>query len=154
MNAFERLFRHSDWATGKVLAGLSEAGPELLARESRPSANSNLEALRHMAGTERAFLDAISSHPVVPEPPRDLGELTSYCAETIAGFQAFLATTEDLGTPVYIPWWERSFAVEDCLLQVLAHSAQHRAELAWELARAGIDTGELDYIIWVDQNES
>lgn len=154
MESLGRLFQHSTWATSQVLAGLREAGPMLLAREARPGGVSNLDALRHMAGTERAFLDALSGTPVMPDPPLTLEDVAAYCAATSAGFQEYLATTRDTGVSVFIPWWERSFAAEDCLLQVLAHSAQHRAELAWELARAGIDTGELDYIIWVDEHGS
>ena len=37
--------------------------------------------------------------------------------------------------------------------QALGHSAQHRSELAWELARAGVDTGNLDFIVWTAGGE-
>jgi uncharacterized damage-inducible protein DinB len=107
--------------------------------------------LHHLAVVEHGFLAAIRGATEAPHLPADLEGIAADSKETAAGYADLLASGRDLAGEVYIPWWERSFSIEDCLYQVLAHSAQHRAEILWELARAGVDTGEIDYIVWVDQ---
>ena len=53
------------------------------------------------------------------------------------------------GRPYFVPWWKLEFPLHVLISQLIAHSAQHRSEMAWELARAGVSTGELDFIVWV-----
>ena len=155
MTDFGSLFAHNHWANGLLLEGLRGAPADFLQREARPGAGTNLESLQHMLGVERIFLDAQSGADFVePSPPGDMDGLVAYSAGTNDGWQAFASALADPSELVYIPWWEREFTIEGSLLQVIGHTWQHRAELAWELARAGIDTGEMDYIIWLANNTS
>ena len=43
----------------------------------------------------------------------------------------------------------KEFAVRDGLFQVLAHSIEHRADIAHFLSRLGYKTPPIDYIAWV-----
>jgi hypothetical protein len=115
-------------------------------------ADSIAKRLDHWFGVERAFLDALEGNPQRPQVPKALSEVAAYEAETGRRFVALVAGGPDGTRDLYIPWWERNFTVSECLSQVLSHSAQHRAEVAWELARAGIDTGEMDFIVWAAEH--
>ena len=149
--SLERTFEHNRWATAHVLDGLADAPAGFMDREARPGGGTNREKLQHMALVERGFHDVIVGKMERPAAPDDVAGLARYCEDTAAMYQALLASPLDLEQQVHIPWWERSFTIGDCLSQVLSHTAQHRAEIAWELARENIDTGEVDYIVWFDQ---
>jgi len=151
MNPYIRLFEHNDWADQLVLAAAQDAPNGFFDGEGRPGAGTLLDRLRHLLGVERAFLDALEGQPAVPEPPTSLDALKAYAGATMSRYRTYLAGLDDASADVFIPWWGRTFPVSDCLAQVIAHSAQHRAEVAWELARTGIDTGELDYIRWANE---
>jgi uncharacterized damage-inducible protein DinB len=146
--ALSRAFAHNAWANGLLFDGLRRAPADFLDREARPGGGTNREKLRHLALVERGFHDAIRRSTSIPEAPSGLEDVIAYCEETAAAFGGLLSGPVDVEEEVHIPWWERNFTIGDCLAQVLSHSGQHRAELAWELASSGIDTGEMDYIVW------
>ncbi len=148
MTSLARTFEHNAWANRQVLEGLRGAPAGFLDQESRPGGGTNREKLQHLAIVERGFHDAILAGTRRPEVAGDLESIIAYCEENRLKFAALLSGELDLEAEVHIPWWERDFTIGDCLAQVLSHTAQHRSELAWELARAGIDTGEMDYIVW------
>ena len=150
-SALSRTFAHNAWATGRVLDGLSHAPEGFLDRQSRPGGGTNREKLQHLVLVERGFHDVIVGGGQRPVAPDDLEGIVRYYKETAALYETLLAAAPDTERLVHIPWWERSFTVGDCLTQVISHTGQHRAELAWELATENIDTGEIDYIVWFDQ---
>jgi uncharacterized damage-inducible protein DinB len=152
MDAFNDLYTHNHWANRRVLNGLRRAEPAFLQQEARPEAESIAARLEHWFGVERGFLGALEGNPQRPQVPPGVNEMAAYEAETGQRFSALLSGGLDRAKEVYIPWWERKFTVAECLSQVLSHSAQHRAEVAWELARAGIDTGEMDFIVWAAEH--
>lgn len=147
MEIFPELFRHNAWANHVVLAAFRER-PELL-QQTDYDGDPLLERAKHLAAVERGFLDVLRGGGKRPEVPEDLEGLIAYCDETAAGWTGVASMdAAALDREHYIPWWERNFTAGEALAQVLSHSAQHRSELAWELARASIDTGELDAIVW------
>lgn len=149
MNILVDQVRHNAWANHRVFAAFEQRPGVLdgLSYDGEPL----LERAHHLVLVERGFLDLLRENMVKPEPPRDLAGLLQYGDET---GDAFVPTVEALdeaafSREVYVPWWERSFPTPVLVAQVLSHSGQHRSELAWELARAGVSTGELDYIVWM-----
>jgi uncharacterized damage-inducible protein DinB len=149
MQPFTLMFKHNGWANRTVLDSFRGDHEALLAAVAYDG-DPMLTRARHMASVERGFLDLVRDKPERPVAPETLGALIDYVTESARGWDAACATLEGgrLAQSVFVPWWDREFRVEEMLSQVLAHSGQHRAELAWELARAGVDTGELDYIVW------
>lgn len=147
----EQLIRHNAWANALVFAAFERAGAPML---DLPGYDGDAlrERLRHLAAVERAFVDVFEGTLTgEPEPPSEAGALSAYLAE---GSQRLIRVAAEAGSDaleqrLFVPWWMREFSAADIFGQVLAHSAQHRAELAWELARHGVDTGEHDYIRWV-----
>jgi uncharacterized damage-inducible protein DinB len=154
MNSLMRTFAHNAWANRRVFDGLRHLAGPFLDREGRPGDRTNREKLQHLVLVERGFQDAIVGNTRMPEAPADLEGLIAYAEETASRFARLLESPVELERQVDIPWWSRSFTVGDCLTQVISHTAQHRAELAWELAREGVDTGELDYIVWFAQQNT
>jgi len=143
------LLRHNAWANRRVLESFS-AAPHVagvICYNGEPL----LAHVQHQLGTERAFLNVIRGEPKRPVPPAALTELLAYDSETASGLESAVTAIGESGEdrPYLVPWWKLEFPLHVLVLQVVAHSAQHRAELAWELARAGVSTGELDYIAWV-----
>ena len=152
MNSYELLFAHNAWANRQVLAAC-EAAPAgfLTAPGEGITTDSHIQRLEHLFAVERGFLDVLRGENKRPTPPQTLAAFTPYGEETLAGFERLLPGMDDVaaGRKVYVPWWEREFEVRDCLLQVLAHSSQHRSEVAWAISKVGVSTGELDYIGWI-----
>ena len=152
MKTFELLFAHDAWANRQVLdackassAGFLEAAGEGI------TSDSHLERLRHLFAVERGFLDMLRGATLRrPDPPQALAGLLSYHDETAAGFEQLVAGLDEgaLDRRVVVPWFEREFEVRDGLLQVIAHSSQHRAEVAWALSKVGVSAGDLDHISW------
>jgi len=143
------LLRHNAWANATVLESF-RSKPEALDVVCYDGDRLSTRA-QHLAGTERAFLDVLRGSPAEPHPPEGLEDLLAYDRETAAGLGSAALAAGEAGqeTPYFVPWWEASMPMHVLVSQVIGHSAQHRAELAWELARAGVDTGEIDYIAWV-----
>jgi uncharacterized damage-inducible protein DinB len=149
MQPFTMMFKHNGWANQAVLDGF-RGEHEVLLGTLAYNEEPLLDRIHHMAMVERRYLGTLRGTMERPDPPRDLLGLITYNGETTHGYNDFCGGLDVAGVDrkVLVPWWQREFAVRDMLLQVLSHSGQHRAELAWELARAGVDTGELDYIAW------
>ena len=149
----EKQLRHNAWANHAVLTAFRQRVS--LLEHTDYASESLRERARHLAEVERGFLDVLRDVQRRPDPPAELEELVRYQDETGRDFADLVASWDDAARTrdVFIPWWDQSFAAADNVAQVLYHSAQHRAELAWELARNGISTGELDYIRWLAGGE-
>jgi uncharacterized damage-inducible protein DinB len=143
------LLRHNAWANTVVVESL-RANPgvlETICYDNEPL----LERLHHMAGTERGFLGVFRREKARPPTPASLEDLAASMAETAAALDAF-TIAQGIGRQedkFFVPWFNAEIPFHMLVTQVAGHSSQHRSELAWELARAGVDTGELDFIVWL-----
>ncbi|MFN0095787.1 MAG: DinB family protein [Dehalococcoidia bacterium] len=149
MEPFEQLFRHNAWANARVLECL--AGATHVHEVKAHNGQTIAEVMAHLGETEEAFRMVFRRAPDWPHPPSEVEAVRAYITEHDEGLIAFAAglTAEEAAARVFVPWFETEVPIEQCLRQLLGHAAQHRAEAAWELARAGVDTGELDYIVWL-----
>ncbi len=151
METFVLLFAHNAWANQRVIDGCAKAPPGFLGDAGNGfTADTILQRLQHQLVVERGFLDAVNGDGKMPEAPMALVALTGYSRVTADGYAAFCARLDEAAIlrNFNVPWWGRDFAVREGLVQALGHSGQHRAEIAWELAKAEVDTGNLDYIVW------
>jgi uncharacterized damage-inducible protein DinB len=133
---------HNRWANAKLLAACASAAPDVIAPL--------LERLNHMIGIEARFRAAIAGEALTWERSDDIAELARRADAAEAGLAAIAATlTPEVEARTFsFGRMPRPVSVREALLQVLSHSGQHRAEVAWELHRAGIDAGNLDFIAW------
>jgi len=149
VTALARLHEHNAWANGRVLAACRAASAQVLEPEGGESL---IRRLRHQLAVEASFLAAMRGEPLPTDIPRTVEGLEAFAAACSPGLIELAGSPpEALQRKFRIPWFERDFTLQDGLSQVLSHSGQHRSEVAWELARAGIDCGNLDYIFWVQQ---
>lgn len=152
METFTLLFAHNAWANQRIFDSCQSAPGDFLgpAASGFAEVETHMQRLQHLVWVERGFVDAIVSDAKMDEPPTTLPDIVAYATETAARFAALCSPLDeaDLEREFFVPWWERNFSVRDGLIQTLGHSAQHRAEVAWELAKVGVDTGNLDYIVW------
>jgi len=51
--------------------------------------------------------------------------------------------------PLRVPWFDFHLTKHDGLLQVLSHSAQHRAQVFSILGGRGVEVPDLDYVLFV-----
>lgn len=149
MSILTEQLKHNAWAN-RIVTEAFRRKPDVLATVCYDG-DSVLSRLQHQLGTERAFLDVMRGAPQRPAPPADLEALLAYDEATTSAMLGIVEplSDSDLEQPYFVPWWNHELPLHVLVTQVIAHSAQHRSELAWELARAGVDTGEVDYIRWV-----
>lgn len=151
MKVFQDGFRHSAWANEALLAMCVEAGPERIAAASEGMYQPLDAILRHVLQVEHGYLRLVGA----PRPDGDtatmgLDALRALTAEVRDAYVAFVGAldAQALERPIFIPWFDASVSTGDALLQVLTHSAEHRADVVFALSRAGFETPPMDYVMW------
>lgn len=145
------LFEYNTWANDQVLAGTDALSEAQLGAPMPELGGSVLELLDHYEQVEAAFLAAMTGGPLrESRDARAYGTVREALRATAAAWAEAVPRLEQrLGETFPVPWWRRSFTVEQGLLQVVTHSVQHRAGVCAGIARAGGKPPELDYIIWL-----
>ncbi len=152
MEILKLLHQHNTWANHQVLAAVEAAPAGFLETVCYDGETTHLERIRHWAAVDRGFYGILAAVNATERPnaPSTIAEIVAYADESGAGLIAYSASLDEASAKqsFYVPWWEREFEVQEGLMQVYAHSTQHRSEIAWELAGVGVDTSELDFIVW------
>lgn len=146
MEELAELHRFNGWANRSLLAGIRGLSAGQVDEQREGMYGSVRGVLWHLAQVEFVYLRLIRGLP----PERLSRELTvdqieAVLAESGAGLveEARSRSPEER---VHIPWFERDFAVAQCLRQVLTHSANHRADINGWLPRFGVASTDQDYI--------
>jgi uncharacterized damage-inducible protein DinB len=156
--ALRKLFAYNIWANARVFdicCGVEQASLQ----EPAPGTHGTImETLKHLVTIEVAF-----SHMLREEPPDLEGPWKDFNAHDLAWFaervaQASRDYTELLGgasdaffeEPLHVPWFDFALTKHDGLLQVLSHSAHHRAQVFSALGARGVAVPDLDYVILVE----
>jgi uncharacterized damage-inducible protein DinB len=157
MRTLQALYTHNAWANAQLFAvcrGLDRA----LLEESAPGTFGTIEAtLKHLVGVEDAYARMLRG-----ESPGSAGSFEDYFGHDLAWFEArssrlgeeyevLLATAQAafLDDELRVPWFDFRLTNHDGLLQVLSHSAQHRAQVFSVLGERGLKVPDLDYVIFV-----
>lgn len=143
-------FEYNGWATrqlGEVCQGVPQG--QLTGKEDWQY-QSIMGLWRHINEVERAYL-ALTGGGEVAEPENSLDGYIVSASELTDGFMSFATGLDASGleTMFRVPWFERDFTVGDGLFQVLAHSIEHRADIAHFLSRLGYETPPIDYVMWI-----
>ncbi|MGH2610834.1 MAG: DinB family protein [Tepidiformaceae bacterium] len=150
MRLLSDAFEYNGWATrqlGEVCRGVPVA--QLTGKEEwqyQPISG----LWRHIVQVERAYLRLMGVTELT-EPGDDLESLLGASERARAAYVAFAAGLDEGGMErtFNVPWFERDFTVGDGLFQVVAHSIEHRADIAHFLSRLGYETPGIDYVMWV-----
>jgi uncharacterized damage-inducible protein DinB len=148
------LFEYNLWANEVILAATDQLSPDALATPMPDLGGTPLELLDHTALVQAGFLGLLTG----AGRPAHAGdrlyiEVRDALRSSSDGFIAELPKLERrLGDSIEVPWFGRSFTVEQALLQVATHSVQHRAGIAAGVAHAGGTVENLDYIAWLNNH--
>ncbi|HYW25639.1 MAG TPA: DinB family protein [Terriglobales bacterium] len=146
MDELAELHRFNAWANRSLLAGIRRLSAGQLEERQEGMYDSVQGVLWHLANVEVVYLQMIRGR--APERlSRDLSvdQVDAALEEADAGLVEE-ARSRSPEQRVHIPWFERDFAVAQCLRQVLTHSANHRADINGWLPRFGIESTDQDYI--------
>ena len=146
MSDLAELHRFNAWANRSLLDGIRQLTPEQLEQQREGMYDSVRGVLWHLAQVEYVYLRMIRGfQPERLDPELPMDEIVAVLAETGEGLVE-VAASRSPEQRVPIPWFERDFAVPQCLRQVLTHSANHRADINGWLPRFGVESTDQDYI--------
>lgn len=146
MEELAELHRFNAWANRSLLDGIRQLTPEQLEQQREGMYDSVRGVLWHLAQVEYVYLRMIRGlQPERLDPELPMDEIVAVLAETGEGLVE-VAASQSPEQRVPIPWFERDFAVSQCLRQVLTHSANHRADINGWLPRFGVESTDQDYI--------
>ncbi|MBI2761101.1 MAG: DinB family protein [Chloroflexi bacterium] len=153
MTSFSDLFEYNTWANGQLVALTDHLSSAELEAPMPELGGSVLELLEHASLVEAAFLGLMTGSGPRPDRERGYAEIRETFRTTSDGYRDAMPGLETrLGQPFEVPWFGRTFTIEQGLLQVVTHSVQHRAGIAAGIARARRDVPSLDYIIWLSKH--
>ena len=156
MTALSRLFAYNAWADARIFEVAGELDPAQLSLPVEGIYGSILDTTTHLLTVEENFLLlAMGQQPRYPDSP-SFAQIAPRLMAVDTGLLGFVdkVTPTALGEQVHVPWMQRSFTVEDCLLQAAIHSTEHRSDLAGALTRLGRTIPPFDYIFWVVEQGS
>jgi uncharacterized damage-inducible protein DinB len=157
------LYRYSDWANTRVLEAAARLGPRELSEPGGASYDSVHGTLVHTMSAQWIWLARWTG--TSPVAMLDAGQFTDLDAirtrwdQIEADTRRFLAalTEHDLtrvvayrntrGERWAYPLWQQ-------MVHQVNHATQHRSEIALLLTRFGHSPGDLDLLVFVDEQES
>lgn len=158
MRTLTDLYAYNAWADAQVFAICLQANTARMEAEAPGTYGTLTDTLKHMVQVEDVYLRMLRSEPREAMGPRD-----AYLAHDLAWFKQRAA---EIGTaylelianaqpafydePLNVPWFNFALTKHDGLLQVLSHSAQHRAQVFSVLGQHGTEVPDLDYVVYVE----
>jgi uncharacterized damage-inducible protein DinB len=157
MRILTDLYRYNNWANARVFDACAALDAALLRREAPGTHGTIEETLKHMVGVEAAYLLMLQGLPLDQGDgqeayfAQDLGWFAEHAAQVGAGYLQLLTDHGDalLDRPLAVPWFDFALTAADGLMQVLSHSAQHRAQVLSALGAQGLEVPNIDYVFMV-----
>ena len=162
MNTLANMYAYNSWANAQVFAACREVNSTWLDEQAPGTYGTITETLKHLAQVEFVYALMIQDKPLPTGEARDAftaHDLTWF-ADTVARlgheYAAMIANADDsfYDQPLHVPWFDFALTKQDGLLQVLSHSAQHRAQVFSVLGQHGVEVPDLDYVLFVEARQS
>jgi uncharacterized damage-inducible protein DinB len=154
METLRRFYHHNAWANRRVFAIARAQHATLLAEAAQGTTGSIEATLKHLVGVEAVYFAMIQGQDL-----RTLEQRDAFYAHDLDWFRTAVDTLGeryqellahiDAGTlerALVVPWLKARLTVHDGLMQVLVHSAQHRAQVFSALGARGYPVPDLDYV--------
>jgi uncharacterized damage-inducible protein DinB len=147
---FLKMFKYDDWANRESLASL---------KSSDVPPTRSLKLMSHVIAAEHVWLDRLKQEKqsIAVWPELNLEECEAHLADLSRSWQEYINGLGDDGYCRQISYtnskgdvWTNK--VEDTLLHVLMHSAQHRGQIALDLRASGQTPAYTDFIQAVRQD--
>jgi uncharacterized damage-inducible protein DinB len=158
MDTLVDLYAYNAWANAQVFAVCQQVNQAQLEADAPGTYGTLAETLKHMVQVEDVYLHMLRS-----ESPQQIGPREAYLEHDLAWFEqraanlgseyaALIANAAPsfYAEPLDVPWFDFALTKHDGLLQVLSHSAQHRAQVFSVLGLHGTEVPDLDYVLFVE----
>jgi uncharacterized damage-inducible protein DinB len=151
------MYAYNAWANAQVFDVCRGVDQAQLDAAAPGTFGSITETLAHMMLVEGAYLLMVRGQfdalPRFREESSswDLGAWAQRADRLREEYRELLASV-DAGfydQPLNVPWFDFALTKHDGLLQVLSHSAQHRAQVFSVLGERGVKVPDLDYVLYV-----
>ena len=158
MRTLVDLYAYNAWANAQVFAVCLSLDQTALDEQSPGTYGTLAETLKHMAQVEIVYAYMLQDKPLPTGESRDeffAHDLAWFAEVTARIGQAYIALVADAGDafyaePLHVPWFDFALTKHDGLLQVLSHSAQHRAQVFSVLGQRGVEVPNVDYVLYVE----
>jgi uncharacterized damage-inducible protein DinB len=163
MNTLLQLYEHNGWANARTFDLCEQAADGLLTEAAKGTRGTLDETVRHTVGVEEVYLALIQGRDVASVFPSQ----EAYFAQDrswflrrgreLSGEYLTLLGQKDaawLDGPLHVPWFNFPMTVHDGLIQVISHSAQHRAQILSVLGQHGAEVPDLDYVLMLREARS
>lgn len=156
MRTLEDLYAYNAWANARVFALCGEVEQQAQLGDEAPGTRGTLtETLQHLVVVEDVYarllrgeatetLESRNAHALAWFTDRS-GQLGQEYTEILRG-----ADEAFLGAELRVPWFDFHLTKHDGLLQVIHHSALHRAQVFSVLGQRGVEVPDLDYVNFVE----
>lgn len=156
MNTLHNLYAHHAWANALVFTTCRGVDRKQLDEQAPGTYGTIAKTLQHLVVVEDAYsrmLRGESLERVESREDHDLEWFAERSARLGREYLEILATAVErfYGEALHVPWFDFSLTKHDGLLQVLSHSAQHRAQTLSILGARGIEVPDLDYVLYVQE---
>ncbi len=154
MKTLHALVRYNAWGNRRVFDVVTALEQPLLTEQARGTIGSIEETLKHLVGVEEVYLLMLQGRDFNSLEPREAyyaHELTWFrvrSAELGSAYEEWVAGINDssLEWPLNITWIDVPLTANDGLVQMLTHSAHHRAQVFSTLGDRGRTVPDLDYV--------
>jgi uncharacterized damage-inducible protein DinB len=157
MRTLQDLFAYNAWANAQVFAVCRDVEQAQLDATAPGTIGTIAETLTHLVGVEVAYIFMLRGEMDALQRLR--GQSSTLSLEALAQRAARLgeeyrellagADAAFYDEPLNVPWFDFALTRRDGLLQVLSHSAQHRAQVFSVLGERGVEVPDLDYVLYV-----
>jgi len=157
MRTLADLYAYNAWANDQVFARCRSLDPAQLDDPAPGTHGTLADTLKHLVQVEAVYALMLQDRPLpTDESPEqffahDLAWFADLTARVGGEYAALLASVGDAfyDEPLRVPWFDFPLTKHDGLLQVLSHSAQHRAQVLSALGQRGLAVPDLDYVLFV-----
>ncbi|HET9016452.1 MAG TPA: DinB family protein [Thermomicrobiaceae bacterium] len=154
------LYAYNGWANARVFAICRDVDRDRLEAAAPGTFGSIEETLKHLVGVEDVYLFLLRDEPIdragdqAEYFARPLDWFAARAAELAAGYAELLARVEPdfFDAPLEVAWIDVPLSRHDGLLQVLQHSAQHRAQVLSALGGHRVAVPDVDYVFYLSAN--
>lgn len=159
MRTLSDLYAYNAWANARVFATCREVDQARLDADAPGTFGTLFETLKHLAQVELVYALMLRDQPLPASQEardeffaHDLAWFAQAVARVDQQYAEMLASAGDdfYDQPLHVPWFDFALTKHDGLLQVLGHSALHRAQVFSVLGQHGVEVPDLDYVLFVE----
>lgn len=152
------LYAYNTWANAQVFDVCRGVDQAQLDAGAPGTFGSISGTLAHMVGVEEVYLLMLRGEFDALQRSRDeasgwkLEQWAERAARLGQEYRELLASADAAfyDQPLNVPWFDFALTKHDGLLQVLVHSAQHRAQVFSVLGERGVEVPDQDYVLYVE----